>query len=117
MGKVHEKLGNYDKARIHFHTASMINPTNAVLICCVGSVLEKQKQMGLALQAFTKATELAPRAAQTRYQKARALLAVGQLEAAQKELLILKDLAPDEANVHFLLGKMYIRTGEKQSAV
>lgn len=116
MGKVHEKLGNYEKAKIHFHTASVINPTNAVLICCVGNVLEKQKHIGLALQAFTKATELAPRAAQTRYKKARALLAVGQLEAAQKELLILKDLAPDEASVHFLLGKMYIRNGDAQQA-
>lgn len=116
MGKVHEKLGNYEKAKIHFHTASTINPTNAVLICCVGNVLEKQKQMGLALQAFSKATELAPRAAQTRYKKARALLAVGQLEAAQKELLILKDLAPDEASVHFLLGKLYIRNGDAQQA-
>ncbi|ROT35933.1 TPR-like protein [Sodiomyces alkalinus F11] len=117
MGKVHEKLGNYDKARIHFQAASTINPTNAVLICCIGNVLEKQKHLHAALQAFTRATELAPRAAQTRYKKARAHLAIGQLEAAQKELLILKDLAPDEANVHFLLGKMYIQTGEKQSAV
>lgn len=116
IGKVHQKLGNYEKAKIHFHTASIINPTNAVLICCVGDVLEKQKQVGLALQAFTKATELAPRAAQTRYKKARALLAVGQLEAAQKELLILKDLAPDEASVHFLLGKLYVRNGDAQSA-
>ncbi|KAH7349878.1 hypothetical protein B0T11DRAFT_135420 [Plectosphaerella cucumerina] len=116
IGKVHQKLGNYEKAKIHFQTASMINPTNAVLICCIGDVLEKQKHVGLALQAFTKATELAPRAAQTRYKKARALLAVGQLDAAQKELLILKDLAPDEASVHFLLGKMYVRNGDAQSA-
>lgn len=117
IGRVQERLGAYDKAYTHFHAAQSINPNNAVLITCIGTVLEKQKQIMPALQAYTKAVELAPRAAQTRYKKARALLAVGQLEAAQKELMILKDLAPDEATVHFLLGKLYRSMGEKQLSV
>jgi anaphase-promoting complex subunit 3 len=117
IGRVYEKLGNYDKAYTHFHSASVINPTNAVLICCIGNVLEKQRQPVQALQFFSKATELAPNAAQTRYKKARALLALDQLEAAQKELEILKNLAPDEATVHFLLGKLYKSLDDKGSAV
>ncbi|KAF4992865.1 hypothetical protein FDECE_13595 [Fusarium decemcellulare] len=117
IGRVQERLGTYDKAYTHFHAAQSINPNNAVLICCIGTILEKQKQIMPALQAYSKAVELAPRAAQTRYKKARALLAVGQLEAAQKELMILKDLAPDEATVHFLLGKLYRSMGEKQLSV
>ncbi|KAJ4119879.1 anaphase-promoting complex subunit cdc27 [Fusarium equiseti] len=117
IGRVQERLGAYDKAYTHFHAAQSINPNNAVLITCIGTVLEKQKQIMPALQAYSKAVELAPRAAQTRYKKARALLAVGQLEPAQKELMILKDLAPDEATVHFLLGKLYRNMGEKQLSV
>lgn len=117
IGRVYEKLGNYDKAYIHFHSASVINPTNAVLICCIGNVLEKQRQIVKALQFFTKATELAPHAAQTRYKKARALLALNQLDEAQKELEILKTLAPDEATVHFLLGKLYKSLNDKGAAV
>lgn len=117
IGKVYEKLGNYDKALRHYNAASAINPTNAVLICCIGTVLEKQKQIMQALQYFSKATDLAPRAAQTRFKKARALLAIGQLEAAQRELMILKDLAPDEARVHFLLGKLSKTLRDKKSAV
>lgn len=117
IGKVYEKLGNYDKAYTHYHSASVIHPTNAVLICCIGTVLEKQKQIVQALQYFSKATDLAPRAAQTRFKKARALLAIGQLQAAQKELIILKDLAPDEARVHFLLGKLYKTLNDKSQAV
>lgn len=117
IGRVQERLGAYDKAYTHFHVAQSINPNNAVLICCIGTVLERQKQIMPALQAYNKAVELAPRAAQMRYKKARALLAVGQLEAAQKELMILKDLAPDEATVHFLLGKLYKGMGEKQLSV
>ncbi|KAI1393543.1 TPR-like protein [Hypoxylon trugodes] len=117
IGRVYEKLGSYDKAYIHFHSASAINPTNAVLICCIGNVLEKQRQIVKALQFFSKATELAPQAAQTRYKKARALLALNQYDEAQRELEILKTLAPDEATVHFLLGKLYKGLNDKGSSV
>ncbi|KAF4510335.1 hypothetical protein G6O67_002228 [Ophiocordyceps sinensis] len=117
IGRVQERLGAYDKAYDHFYAAQIINPNNAVLICCMGTALEKQKQMVQALNAYTRAADLAPRAAQTRYKKARALLTVGQVEAAQRELMILKDLAPEEAMVHFLLGTLYKNTNEKQLSV
>lgn len=117
IGMVYEKLGNYDKALIHFHSAHVIHPMNAVLICCIGTVLEKQKHVLQALQYFNQATELAPRAAQARFRKARALLSVGNLPAAQKELLVLRDLAPNNALVHFFLGKLYKAQNDKSQAV
>lgn len=117
IGRVQERLGSYEKAHTHFQAAQSINPNNPVLICCIGTVLEKLKQIMPALQAYTRAAELAPRAPQTRYKKARGLLAVGQVEAAQNELMILKDLAPDDGMVHFLLGTLYRSMNEKQLAV
>lgn len=117
LGRVYEKLGNYDKAFDHFTKASKINPTNAVLICCMGTALEKQKQIRQALSYFSQATELAPKSALTRFKKARALMSLGDLAAALKELMILKDLAPDEAMVHFLLGRLYKGLREKGLAV
>lgn len=117
IGRVQERLGSYDKAHTHFLAAQSINPNNPVLICCIGTVLEKLKQIMPALQAYTRAAELAPKAPQTRYKKARGLLAVGQVDAAQKELMILKDLAPDDGMVHFLLGTLYRSMNEKQLAV
>ncbi|KAK3322586.1 hypothetical protein B0H66DRAFT_474626 [Apodospora peruviana] len=117
IGRVYEKLGNYDKALSHYHAASIIHPTHAVLICCMGSVLQKQKQIVQALPYFTKAAELAPRAPDVRLRKARALMATGQLPLAQKELIILKDLAPDRAQVHFLLGNLSKRMRDKKAAV
>ncbi|CAH0043421.1 unnamed protein product [Clonostachys solani] len=116
IGRVQERLGAYDKAYAHFHAASTINPNNAVLICCIGTVLERQNQIVPALQAYTKAAELAPRAAQTRFKKARGLLALGHIDAAHKELMILKDLAPDEGTVHFLLGTLYRTVNDKAEA-
>lgn len=117
IGRVQQRLGAYDKALTHFQAAHLINPNNAVLVTCIGTALEKQKQIIPALRAYSKAVELAPRAASTRYKKARALLAVGQIEEAQRELAILKDLAPDEGTVHFLLATMYRSMNEKQEAV
>lgn len=117
IGRVYEKLGNFDKALSHYHAASVIHPTHAVLICCMGSILHKQKLIDQALPYFIRATELAPRAPDVRLKKARALLQMGQLKAAQSELMILKDLAPDRAQVHFLLGKLSKTLHDKKSAV
>lgn len=117
VGKVYEKLGKLDLAAKHYQSASTINPSNAVLICCIGTVLEKQKNPRAALNYFTKATDIAPRSALTRFKKARALMTLGDMTSALAELMILKDLAPDEAMVHFLLGKLYKNVGEKGLAV
>lgn len=117
VGRVYDKLGNYDKAIAHFTAASQINPTNAVLICCIGTVLEKQKQPKEALKYYTQATELAPRSTLTRFKKARTLMSIGDLDRALHELIILKDLAPEEPMVHFLLGRLYKSLREKGLAV
>lgn len=117
IGRVYEKLGNFDKALSHYHAASVIHPTHAVLIASMGSVLQKQKQIVQAIPYFNKATELAPRAPDVRLRKARALMLTGQLQLAQKELLIVKDLAPERAQVHYLLGNLSKMLRDKKAAV
>jgi len=117
IGKVHERLGNLDKAHTQYLAAANINPTNAVLACCIGSMLEKQNHLARALRYYGMATELTPKAAQPRFKRARALLARGDLVPAKEELMILRDLAPDEAMVHFLLGNLYKSTNEKGLAI
>ncbi|AEO58108.1 hypothetical protein MYCTH_2305193 [Thermothelomyces thermophilus ATCC 42464] len=117
IGKVYEKLGNYDKALSHYHAALVIHPAHAVLICCLGTVLQRQKQIVQALPYFTKAVELAPRAPEMRSKRAGALLATGQLEEAKRELMILRDVAPNNAQVHFLLAKLAKTVGDKRTAV
>jgi anaphase-promoting complex subunit 3 len=117
IGKVYEKLGNYDKALSHYHAALVIHPTHAVLICCMGTVLQRQKQIVQALAFFSKAVDLAPRAPEMRSKKAGALLATGQLEEAKRELMILRDIAPNNAQVHFLLAKLAKTLGDKRTAV
>jgi anaphase-promoting complex subunit 3 len=107
LGKVYEKMGKWDIAETHYRTAARINPTNAVLICCIGAVLEKLKQPEPALGMYTRACTLAPNSAPSRFKKARCLMGLGRPREALSELQVLKDVAPDEANVHFLLGRLY----------
>ena len=44
-------------------------------------------------------------------------MALGEIQLALNELMILKDIAPDEAMVHFLLGRLYKSLRDKGQAV
>ncbi|EXJ91311.1 anaphase-promoting complex subunit 3 [Capronia coronata CBS 617.96] len=117
LGKVYEKMGKWGIAEQHYRTAAKINPTNAVLICCIGLVLERLKHPEKALQMYTRACTLAPNSALSRFKKARCLMSLGRPREALAELLILRDVVPDEANVWFLMGRLYKTLREKGNAV
>jgi anaphase-promoting complex subunit 3 len=87
------------------------------LICCIGIILEKLKQPERALEMYTRACKLAPKSALSRFKKARCLMTLQQPEHALNELEILKELVPEEANVWFLMGRLYKMTRRKPEAV
>lgn len=117
LGKVYERMGKYKFAEQHYRTASNINPTNVVLICCIGLVLERVGNQKAALLQYGRACSLSPQSVLARIRKARTLMKLGELKLAHVELKVLKDVAPDEANVHYLLGKLYKMMHEKGSAI
>lgn len=63
------------------------------------------------------ACNLAPRSALPRFKKARVLVELQELHAALEDLKICKDIAPDEANVHFWLGRVYKALRQKSDAI
>ena len=107
LGKVFQQQGKYPFAEQHFRTAASINPTNSTLITCIGVVLEKMKNPKAALVQYSRACDLDPKAPLCRFRKARVLMSLHHYDQALAELEVLKDIAPDEANVHFLLGRVY----------
>ncbi|KAI5298309.1 anaphase-promoting complex subunit cdc27 [Ascosphaera atra] len=117
LGRVHERLGKFEHAQKHYMAAVAINPSNAVLICCIGLVYERTGQLEDADAQYTRAISLAPQSVLAHLRRARNLLKLHRLEAAHRELLVLKDMAPDEAHVHYLLGKMFKMMREKGSAI
>ncbi|KAF2673637.1 TPR-like protein [Microthyrium microscopicum] len=126
LGQVFEKLGKYEIAREHYINASKINPTNPVLKVCMGLVLEKTcnglvpektKRRLKALEYYNDACELDPLSAKARFAKARVLLILRRPQEAMDELEALKIKAPNDANVHFLLGKVNKTLGDIPAAL
>ncbi|KAL4917213.1 protein bima [Aspergillus aurantiobrunneus] len=117
LGTVYDKMGKLDFAEQHFRNAAKINPSNAVLICCIGLVLEKMNNPKAALIQYSRACSIAPHSVLARFRKARALMKLQDLRSALTELRVLKDMAPDEANVHYLLGKLYKMLHDKGNAI
>ncbi|KAF2843240.1 TPR-like protein [Patellaria atrata CBS 101060] len=117
LGRCYERLGKYDIAEKHYKSASQINPTNAVLVVCIGVVFEKMNKARQALVNYSHACELDPLSALARFKKARVLMALRHSTEALIELKVLKDIAPDEANVHFMLGRLYKLMNEKALAI
>ncbi|PPJ53991.1 hypothetical protein CBER1_02935 [Cercospora berteroae] len=117
LGKCFERMGKNEDAEIHYRKAAAINPTNSTLLVCIGVVLERMRNKKGALANYTKALELAPSSALARFKKARVLMHMKYYPQALDELEILRDQAPDEANVWFLLGKCYKGLQEKGEAL
>ena len=117
LGRVFEKLEKYDFAEQHYRIAASINPTNAILICCIGTCLEKLKNYKAALVQFTRSCELAPKIALSRIKKADVLMRLHDPQAALLELMVLKDMTPDDAEVHSKLGKVYRVLRQKGMAI
>ncbi|MCQ6498082.1 tetratricopeptide repeat protein, partial [Vibrio parahaemolyticus] len=79
----------------------------ATLMVCIGVIFEKLRKKPNAIDCYSRALELAPQSALARFKKARVLMHMRDFEGALQELLVLRDIAPDEANVWFLLGKCW----------
>ncbi|KAK4053667.1 anaphase-promoting complex subunit cdc27 [Microbotryomycetes sp. JL201] len=107
IGNVYMQSGQFRLAEFHFRRAAEINPSNATLLCCVGTVLEKQRETRNALVWYERACVLAPESPAVRFKRVRILIALKQYELAESDLIALRDRAPNEFNVHYLLGKLY----------
>jgi anaphase-promoting complex subunit 3 len=117
LGRSLERMGKLEDAERHYRIAAQINPSNATLMVCIGVIFEKLRKKPNALDCYSRALDLAPNSALARFKKARVLMHMRQFELALAELLVLRDLAPDEANVWFLLGKCWKGLGEKGEAL
>jgi len=117
LGKSYERVGKLSEAERHYRIAASINPSNATLLVCIGVVLERLRNRKAALANYAKALELCPSSALARFKKARVLMHLRHFDEALGELEVLRDQAPDEANVWFLLGKCYKGLGEKSEAL
>lgn len=117
LGKCYERIGQFEQAERHYRIAANINSSNATLLVCIGVVLERLRKREAALVQYHRALELSPMSALARFKKARVLMHLQHFQEALLDLDILRNQAPDEANVWFLLGKCYKGLNERSEAV
>ncbi|KAG4253860.1 anaphase-promoting complex subunit 3 [Fusarium proliferatum] len=104
LGRVQEKLGKLEVALKNYMSAESINPTNGVLLTHIARRAAKL-DLPVKLLAYAK------------LQSARLLLRLGSATEALQELHLAEQIAPDEPDVHFMLGKAHLLDNNKGRAL
>jgi len=101
----------FDEAARLFEAALAVDPTNAVLQCCLGLALKEQSRAGEALERFRRALALDPVQAQAAGEAGELLRAVGHAERALPWLVRASRLAPGQGGIWARLGAAYQQLG------
>ncbi|KAB7495212.1 Cell division cycle protein 27-like protein [Armadillidium nasatum] len=117
IGLVLFKQERFTQAEWYFKKAVNIHPQCAVLLCHVAVVEHTLQKSNAALATLSKALSIDPCNPLCKYHRASILHAMDRYQEALEELLQLKEIIPKEANVYFLLGKVYKRLGDTHLAL
>ncbi|KAF5008547.1 hypothetical protein FDECE_5203 [Fusarium decemcellulare] len=120
LGRVQERLGKLEVAMKNYVNAERINSTNGVLLTHIARILDKLGNPRLGLKYIQRAAKLDlpdKLHAFARLQSARLLLRLGSPTEALQELDLAKRIAPDEPDVHFLIGKAHLLENDKSKAL
>ena len=117
IGQIYYKQEKYEMTEYHYRRALEINRNSSVLRCCLGKTLHKMGCTDEALELLDEAVTRDPKNAIAKYERAVVLFSNGLLEQALQELESLKDIAPREPNLFFLLGKTCKRLGRIDQAM
>ncbi|QDZ20960.1 cell division cycle protein 27-like protein [Chloropicon primus] len=117
IGQIYYKQEKYEMTEYHYRRALEINRNSSVLRCCLGKTLHKMGCTDEALELLDEAVTKDPHNAIAKYERAVVLFSIGHLLEALEELESLKDIAPREPNLFFLLGKTCKRLGRIDQAM
>ncbi|KAH4053002.1 hypothetical protein HBH49_093620 [Parastagonospora nodorum] len=117
LGTVYERMGKFDVAEKHYREATRINPNNPMVLVRIGIMLDRMKKTEAALMMFENALKADMYSKMARFRKAQVLLKLNAPSQSVEECLILKDIAPEDPNVHFLLGRCYKRLHDRANAI
>ena len=111
LGAVYYRQEKYELSEYHFRHALGINSRSSVLFCYLGMAQHALKRTGDALELLQKAVSLDAKNPLAKYEKASVLLSDDRFQEALEELEELKTVAPREASVFFLMGRIYKKLG------
>ncbi|KAK3253653.1 Cell division cycle protein 27 [Cymbomonas tetramitiformis] len=117
LGTIYYRQEKYVNAEYHFGRALKINTRSSVLHCYRGMALHALNRNSEALDCLQAAIRLDWKNPLAKFEKASVLLSEERYEEALAELEILKDFAPREASVFFLMGKIYKKLDRTKQAM
>ncbi|KAH7278300.1 hypothetical protein KP509_38G034900 [Ceratopteris richardii] len=117
LGTIYFRQEKFEFAEYHFQQALLINNRSSVLLCYLGIALHALKKNGDALSLLEQAVLADPKNPLPKYQKANVLVSEERYEDALKELEYLKEVAPRESSVFFLMGRIYKRLNMPEQAM
>jgi len=107
LGTVYFRQEKYEMSEHHFKHAIEINSKSSVLFCYLGMAQHALRKMEKAYVSLQKAIQLDERNPLAKYEKASVLMSEERYSEALDELEQLREVAPREASVYFLMGRIF----------
>lgn len=117
IATVYARQERWKASEVHVRRALSIHPNSAVLRCQLGLAQAALDKMDRALATLERAVTLDPENPLCRFHRASVLLRAGRPQDALTDLHHLKDIAPRESLVYYLLGKVHNKLGNSHLAL
>lgn len=117
IATVYARQERWKSSEVHIRRALTIHPHSAVLRCQLGLAQAALGKMDRSLATLERAVALDTENPLCRFHRASVLLRAGRPQDALVDLHHLKDIAPRESLVYYLLGKVHSKLGNSHLAM
>lgn len=117
IATVYARQERWKPSEVHIRRALTIHPHSGVLRCQLGLAQASLGKMERALATLERAVALDTENPLCRFHRASVLLRAGRPEDALADLHYLKDIAPRESLVYYLMGKVHNKLGNSHLAL
>lgn len=117
IGTICSKQERYQLAEYYYSRALEINTHSSVLMCHIGVVQYALKKVEKSLQTLNSSIANDPKNPLCKFHRAQTFFNLGRYAEALKELEELKEIAPKESSVHYLIGRVHKILGNTDQAL
>lgn len=117
LGLAYMQAERWDDAQWAFGETAKLEPENAQACLGVGSAQNEQKNYAEAQKTLEHCLDLKPESAEAEYELARSFWGLSKWEAAELHAQRAIQLNKDYSGPHFLMGNLYLRRQDAESAL
>lgn len=117
IGTICSKQERYQLAEYYYTRALDINKFNSVIMCHIGVVQYALKKVEKSLQTYNASIANDPKNPLCKFHRAQTFFNLGRYAESLKELEELKEIAPKESSIHYLIGRVHKILGNTDQAL